>query len=187
MKILVGYGRPDAWELKAVRRNLDVQGIAYEAVDCSGDEHAYVDLLESTWNEGGGFIVVEHDILPWPGALAELEACSEDHCMFPYIQGDRLSGFLGCTKFSAELTQTVAFPTDPVDPNRDPADHPDPAMRLRWLGLDEAIAHVLVPAGFGAHLHLPPVVHLNPRYEAAFGTDLNDHSSIRTMYDLTYA
>ena len=43
----------------------------------------YIDALETAWNTGEGFIVVEQDKVPWQGALRQLEECPEDWCVFP--------------------------------------------------------------------------------------------------------
>src|SRR5579863_7361655 len=43
----------------------------------------YIDALETMWNTGEGFCVVEQDKVPWPGALRTIWECPEDWCVFP--------------------------------------------------------------------------------------------------------
>lgn len=83
---------------------LRIEGIAayVEVVD---EPHAYGQLLHRMWGEGG-FILVEHDIAPWPGAVAQLDACDRDVCAFPYrrhVTADGSTAWgvsLGCIKFA---------------------------------------------------------------------------------------
>jgi hypothetical protein len=64
-----------------------------EFVDVSSDDLAYWRLLQRLWAEGESFVIVEHDICPWPGALSKLYHCPRELCyleapMFTYDGGE---------------------------------------------------------------------------------------------------
>ena len=65
----------------------------------------YANLLTAYWKSKTGFVLVEHDIVPWPGAIASLQACSEDFCAYSYPYGTAggMTRTLGCIKVSTEL------------------------------------------------------------------------------------
>lgn len=148
MRVVVPHAGAD-WTLWAVARNLEAQGVDYELADVSGSDEAYPDLLGSLWRHGEPFVVVEHDILPWPGAVHELIDCPEPLCGFPYVLGNRIGAYLGCTRISARVIAATQYPW----PHRS------------WAGLDLAIFAMVRSAGFGFHVHHPAVVHLNPSYK----------------------
>lgn len=104
------------------------------------DEGHYSRLLADLWRAGGSFILLEHDVLPWPGALRQLWDCPENYCAFPY----RLSGCvglaMGCNKFSTNLLKAYPYTFD-----------------APWNILDGKVKHLLPYP----HMHLPPVLHLN--------------------------
>lgn len=117
------------------------------------DGYAYGDLVADQWQTGQGFVIVEHDICPWWGALRELWECEQDWCVFPYPQGRGWPDpALGCSKYSARLVQ--AFP--------------DMWRHLRastWLQVQETIMPTLWNAGWQWHEHWPPVAHARQRFE----------------------
>jgi hypothetical protein len=81
---------------------LTAEGVEHDVVRCVG-ELGYSRLLERLWSEGG-FVVVEHDVAPWMGAIERLVACPNDWCQFRYPKhGGHLIRGLGCTKFSDRL------------------------------------------------------------------------------------
>ena len=133
---------------KAVRLNFQVQGLRprYERMDGTLDsDFAYDRFFRSIWAEGESFIIVEHDILPWPGATQQLWGCPEPWCGFPYMVKGSLNAYLGCVKF---------------DPSR-LGECPLPDEALLWSKLDMQIITRLSERGFHGHLHEPAVVHLN--------------------------
>src|ERR1700752_1918127 len=52
-------------------------------VDCS-QEWAFPNYFRQRWNEGETFINIEHDVVPWLGAVEELWDCPHDWCYFDY-------------------------------------------------------------------------------------------------------
>lgn len=138
--------------LNAVKLNLACQGIIPRMVKLE-QEYSYDLLFRQLWNEGQPFILVEHDIIPWPGALGELWTCPEPWCGFPYILYGEPRSFLGCTKF---------------DPSR-LGDCPLSGDLTEWQKIDRIIIKNLLmrerdwksPPKYKDHLHSPAVAHLN--------------------------
>jgi hypothetical protein len=117
-------------------------------VDVSGSDHDYHDLLGELWGRGQGCIVIEHDIVAYPGAIASLRGCQEDWCGVPYLVGRNFVVDLGLTKFSAALT--VAYP-DAVSRMED----------THWATQDGQLLGYLRPLRGGPHWHWPAARHLN--------------------------
>ncbi len=112
----------------------------------------YGRVFTEQWHGGHGFIVVEEDVIPWPGALRQLDACEHEWCCFLFPNGmvtwDPLSGFcdgLGCMKFATALVSRV--PASVEWQNRG------------WDALDGAVHATLIEAGAVLHVHEPPVAH----------------------------
>lgn len=62
--------------LEAVRRNLRHQDISFDEYAIWGDVYEYSRLFNWLWDaEPDGFIVVEHDVLPWQGFYRTLVEC----------------------------------------------------------------------------------------------------------------
>lgn len=128
------------------------------------NDFSYFDLLSRLWGEEETFVIVEHDVVPWPGAIAEILSCSESWCAFPY----RLSfspGYtpaLGCTKFSAEIQKQTPGAWERLAEGLDFSCQEDPR---HWLGLDGRIGLVLgsMIGKAWPHRHEPPVTHLNAK------------------------
>lgn len=66
----------------------------------------YGAFVQEYWRLGAAMMIVEHDIVPWPGAVAKMADCPLPWCGHKYPLGGRgyLGGSLGCVRFSAELT-----------------------------------------------------------------------------------
>jgi hypothetical protein len=137
---------------------LDASGFPWEAADVSGADTAYTHLLENLWSAGETFALVEHDIVPHPGALEALAACPEPWCAFSYPLGRIVHAGLGCTRFSGELLR--AHPSAVRETWREatgihPAGH--------WCNLDDRLTRALCRAGAVRHVHEPQVRHLRPQ------------------------
>jgi hypothetical protein len=123
-------------------------GHAPTYIDVSASSDAYWNLLNDLWQKGETFILVEHDILPWPGALEELWQCPGLWCANSYDQrGIGIYHSFGCTKFSAELIRRL----------------PDVWSRIghHWSRLDSEFEWQACQAGLRPHPHRPPVIHLH--------------------------
>lgn len=128
----------------AVLLNLAAQGFVPRVVQCE-QTYSYDRLFRQLWGAGEPFILVEHDIVPWPGALAQLWSCPEPWCGYAYHVHGELRSYLGCTKFDPSRLGPV----------------PLPAELVSWLGMDRVIEKTLMTAGHAGHRHGPPVSHLN--------------------------
>lgn len=140
------------------RAALAADGWDAEYADVSGSVTAYADLLESVWALGETVIVVEQDIVPWPGALAILRDCPSPWCGFAYELGTGYEAWLGCTKFEGRLM--LAHPDAFALIDAMPSDGVHPRL---WSRLDTRLTAVLLGRGADPiHVHWPPVGHLNP-------------------------
>ena len=141
----------------------DGSDVAHRVLAAEGVDHevrmvdgylGYGELLAELWSEGGGLVVVEHDVAPWAGALTQLADCEADWCQFRYPKdGGALVRGLGCTKFSARLM--VEYP-----------DLPSAWLGTAWQGLDGAVGTAVgealraeQPERFPLCRHDPPVAH----------------------------
>lgn len=118
------------------------------------NDGAYADYFTERWAMQERFINLEHDVIPWPGALEEIWECPEDWCSYGYDPGEILpldGGYLNCIKFSARLIEaTKDIWVPPLSPRR------------HWNYVDVVINEGATAAGFQFHQHFPSVVHGNP-------------------------
>jgi hypothetical protein len=117
-------------------RALLTEGVACE-VAVMTDVADYPDAVRGVWGLGRGFVLVEHDVVPWPGATSQLVDCPERWCAFEYpLAPGCLSHALGCVKVAAGTDPPSVWPSS-------------------WRELDACVyRHLGMP-----HLHSPPVAH----------------------------
>lgn len=122
---------------------LRAEGIEHERAEL-GDGLGYWHLISRHWRKGEGFVLLEHDVVPWPGAVALLAECPEDWCVheYPYSEPPELIWALGAWKVSAAFTAAHSLPT-----------------RVRWDGLDHYARGVLRDDAGPPHVHRPPFAH----------------------------
>jgi hypothetical protein len=171
MKVIVPYAKLH----DAVPRALQSQGIEAQYVDTSASDRAYFDLLSRLWDEEETFVIVEGDIVPWPGAVKGLLACGEMWCANPYAIFKWYSGCLGFSKFGKELIDLTPDLFRVIEQSPDilftrAADDSPPEQwssdgiwvsAMSWRRLDGVINLLLMEAGLARHLHYPPVTHLH--------------------------
>lgn len=136
---------------KAMKLNLEMQGYKARFEPLNTDlvsDFAYDRLFRKLWAEGQPFILVEHDILPWPGALLQMWECDRPWCACPYYIFGEFRTQLGCTKFDPVKLGKCPLPDEPV----------------HWSRLDWAVITGLLNRDSG-HLHLPAVTHLNAAHQ----------------------
>lgn len=110
-------------------------------------DDGYQDVIEQLWAERETFVLIEGDILPWPGAVEAIWDCPEPWCDYAFLLGGGYSGLgLGCVKFDASLMDE-----DPWIEGR-----PE-----RWDEVDGRLLRKLQARGFKNHRHSPPVIHLH--------------------------
>lgn len=135
-------------------RCLEVEGVTFDvesvppSTDYSQQPEAYAGRLVKAWQDRIGFINLEHDVAPWPGALDQLWLCPEPFCFFRYpAPNGQLVAGIGCAKFGQDLLD--AIPNSWEDWGTVP-----------WWDLDGAIVSDILSAGFIGHEHGPPVAHV---------------------------
>lgn len=151
-RVLMPYTRLNPHIVGTIRGRY---GIALELVEMTDDEH-YWRLLSELWHVGEDVIIVEHDCLPWPGALEELEACPAHWCSYTYAinGGYGIHHAFGTTKLSGALMRKVPDVWRAADDRR-------------WHTLDAQLCRAALLAGETPHPHRPPIIHLKENELAA--------------------
>lgn len=110
----------------------------------------YSRLLRQMWREGETFVIVEQDILPWPGAIEELFYCPGQwcSCSYPYGGAPGIYHMLGCTKISSQLMLNTPHLWD---------------TPVHWSQCDVHLRDGALSMGQEPHPHRPPAIHLNPK------------------------
>ena len=133
---------------------LTMEGLEVREV-MMNDYHHYGRLVTEQWQSGQGFILLEHDVIPWPGALAEMDACAQECCAFEYPSGKIIeeprSGWcssLGCVKFATSLVERIPYGAE--------------WQNRGWDELDGAVFATL-QGEVETHIHQPPVAHAKAR------------------------
>ncbi len=138
---------------QAAECSLPVQRLVLDPLDHT----AYHRTLASLWHDGTGFILVEHDVVPPPGAFERFIQCPHLVCAHPYPCGaDDPVLALGCTRFSPELLEEFPFAMEDA---ADPWNEAFPAMH--WKRLDVRLFGSLAKQTIQCHSHLPPATHLH--------------------------
>ncbi len=146
-----------------------LRGIGYPVLDvlCEA-EGDYAAALLAHWNDPGDLVIIEQDIVPPAGMLADFDCCVWGACTGPYL----LRG--GAVSLIDPVTR-IALPGAPID-YRDamlPVISGLGCVRLRrgareamspdrfvgsWHGLDERVSRALIECGSAWHVH-EPVAH----------------------------
>lgn len=84
-------------------RALEQEGVPHDVLLCEG-QFGYGKHLARLWG-GEGFVLLEHDVVPWVGAIQQLQDCEGDWCGFRYAKGGSTIRALGCVKFSDRLAR----------------------------------------------------------------------------------
>lgn len=134
-------------------------------VDVSASPWAYNTHLADRWREGRGFVNMEHDIVPWPGAITAMWRCPEPWCAYGYLPDLNMNGasMLGLTKFAAPV---IAALPDVWTDMRATYDA-DPRMDdyTRWATCDMWFTDYALKRGLACHQHTPAVFNANPNIE----------------------
>ena len=125
----------------------------YRFID--GDQD-YFYLMENLWHEQEDVIIVEHDVLPWPGAIEELAQCPYPWCSCSYKIGLSQTGkagygayhTFGCTKFSSHFMGLLPYVWQQVESRH-------------WRHLDAQLSTQAIAIGQTPHPHRPSVLHLH--------------------------
>jgi hypothetical protein len=146
MKIVCPYTRLQ-W---ATELTLRIEEVNTRFVYTGNSDTAYYDLVRELWSQGETFIVVEHDIVIWPGALRVTWECPHPLCVY-YAPGPVGVIGLGCVKYGKDLISSFPSHLDNIDPSQ-----------RSWRMLDKSLTWDLINKGISFHNHEPMVSHLNP-------------------------
>jgi len=134
-------------------------------------EDSYPDFLVRRWEEGLPFLNLEHDVLPWPGALVEIWNCVEEWCTFAYGFNEKFGNgsYMGCVKFSRNLilrtpglwTPEVWEVTKQYSAAPFWAGPPDGVPSRTWQHCDGHLVNYALQHGLKFHQHFPSVNHLH--------------------------
>lgn len=134
--------------LEAVRVALFHERVKPDCRLMSG-ETDYYNLVKELWTAGEPFIINEHDIIPWPGAIEKIVDCPSPWCTFTYRSpAGWITDGLGLVKF---------------EPLRLPNIFKIDFEMKHWSNLDVQIARRLQFNGSHACVHEPAVSNLNPQ------------------------
>ena len=151
-----------------------VQGLpSYELVDVSGSDTAYVDFFQSRWDEGKDFISMEHDIVPWPGAIDQIAQCKAPWCVFMYdpVEDAMSRPNLGLVKIGADLIKMipdvwrVMGTAERGVPRRYGAIFGAMPCNRTWMYCDQQLFFHAITRDIYPHQHFPPVVNVKPTNE----------------------
>lgn len=156
-RVVVPYaGQPTPWT------SMWAQAYYPTALPASvgGDVLGYGTLFAALWNIGEPFVIVEHDVVPWPGAVEELHACAEPWCAFAYspLDGplaDHDGPPMGCAKFTPE----GPVPFEAVTEIGEGGSRKGIPI---WDRLDLTVGRSLRARGLTVHQHHPCVAHIRP-------------------------
>lgn len=144
-------------------RNETIDALSASGVDhhfCAleaGDPYAYARNFERWWMTAGDLMVIEHDMVPAPGQIAEMLSCPEHWCSANYHVGDgRTTTGLGICKISWQVK--VRWPYGGMNISHDPR---DTRRYVDWIGLNESVDRHLSRLGYRQHIHFPNPVHLH--------------------------
>lgn len=156
MKVICPYVelRADTYRaLTAQRPRHDIRFIYV-----GGSDTAYAELLAEEWAIGETFAICEHDVVPRPDSLDELERCAYRYCAFPVALQLYVAPCLSLTKFDAQLLELYPDAMERV--LRVPTNYGPPG---HWRQLDTVLQRTVLLNRYGrqVHCHLPAVEHLN--------------------------
>lgn len=123
-------------------------------IDVSSSPIAYYAALLAIWERGESFAVLEHDVVCRPDIIEEFEQCPEPWCLYGYSDWcheacrEGWRNALGCTRFRAELIQTVPDALSGI-----------PAGNWDWHNVCDGLGENLRAANFKHHWHGPPAEH----------------------------
>jgi hypothetical protein len=144
MKVVLCYTHLEA----AARLALLSDGIEPVMLETLG-QHGYWTALAGLWEQREGFILIEGDIVVWPGAVQSMIDHPADWVARPYwINGELIPAF-GCVKFSTQLIER--HPMLMLDL---------PEEHRNWMGLDMRTYEALEAGGEKLEVLWPAVAHL---------------------------
>jgi hypothetical protein len=143
MNVVIAAVSEDCPAVMALRK----EGVLFELF-LMEHEYSYSDMFTTLWKRNQGFVSIEHDIVPWPGAIEKLQQCIKPWCSYEYpLAPGTLRPALGCIKV-ADWT-VHHFPNlYKMWENR------------KWNYLDGSVCPALESVTGRTHIHTPPVAHV---------------------------
>lgn len=135
-----------SWDCPAALA-LRKEGVEFELV-LMEHEYSYSDMFTRLWKNNAGFVSIEHDIVPWPGAIQEIQECLNMWCSYEYpLAPNTLRPALGLIKVSDWVV------------------HHYPLLYKAWENkvwgsLDGSVCPALESVASHTHIHTPPVAHV---------------------------
>jgi len=146
MKVVVPAVSSDCPTILALRK----EGVEFRMWQIEND-YSYSDMFVQLWKEGEGFVSIEHDIVPWPGAIEEISICVYKHwCSYEYpLAPGTLRPALGCFKVSNWIVRTYPLLYKMWE-------------NKTWNYLDGSVCPALESIVGTTHIHTPPLAHVKP-------------------------
>lgn len=152
----------EALEVFLLTEDCVPKGMEVIKVDVNDNPFAYLEHLQNCWDKGEPFINIEHDIIPWPGALQHIAQCSQPWCFYGYLPdidfvASNAAPF-GLVKFEAEFI--AQWPNVWKDMIRTYRQH---GWTNPWRCCDTWLRDQAMGAEtFTPHQHFPAVLNANP-------------------------
>jgi len=125
---------------------LHMEGVDHDVVLIQDDLH-YGRVMASLWERGSEFITIEHDVVPWPGAIAQLWGCPQLWCQHLSLTGPgKIRRGMGSLRVSTEAIRLTA-------------DSPPTWAQTHWSQLENRVISALNSRLGDPHLHTPPFAH----------------------------
>jgi len=130
-------------------KTLDNEGKNYNKIIVDNN-FKYGNFMRDKWKEKESFIVLEHDIAPYPEAINNIMWCDHPWCAYEYFHhtGYKLYA-MGCVKFSKYLVENSQ--EIPKDNNW---------INTNWNILDGKVINPLREKFGRPHLHYPSLAHV---------------------------
>lgn len=118
-------------------------------------DNSYTDFFRQRWNEEKKFILVEQDVVVWPGAIQAIWDCPREWCAYDFhlpnhqtrnLEEEKNGVPIGCVKISPEMISKT--------PNMWKED-------VKWDVCDLNLTRKAIEAGVQVHQHHPGVVNAN--------------------------
>ena len=137
-----------------------VQEVEYK--DVSSDHWAYTRVLEQEWQQRESFVLMEHDTIPWPGAITQIWRCPYDWCFYGYTPDIDLVEN-GCAPFGLVKIGAPIIKTFPEVWSK-MREYYDEDYELAWMYHDIWMFDYIVNKlkGPKPHQHYPSVFNANP-------------------------
>lgn len=143
MKVVIAATVEDCPAVMALRK----EGVDFELV-LMEHEYSYSDMFTRLWKDNAGFVSIEHDIVPWPGAIDQIQECLNPWCSYEYpLAPGTLRPALGCIKVSDWLVFHYPLLYKVWD-------------NKEWNYLDGSVCSTLEGVAGQTHIHTPPVAHV---------------------------